>query len=422
MALANPLAVGRFESLLLIVCACGGKTTLDDYPLAVPRDTSPNVSPTDVTALGGKVTTFGIAVLDDLATRNPGDNIVVSPYALASALAMTYVGAAGTTATEMASALDFPKDAHALAETFDAVDLLLAQRSALPSHGFVVQPANALWGQQNYGWTPAFIDTLAADFGAPFVTVDFQTDYASAIPTINDWVSLKTDGLVQNLLGPGSVDPSTRIVLVDALALHGTWLSGFEPVSDKPFQLADGSTATATMMESSTMQVAAWESAPTFDAIVIPFNDDGANASAMVFVVPKPGQWATFDLVATSFQPSLVPIRIDLTMPVFSIDGGSVSLKPTLQALGMNAAFTKGQANFSGMTSQPVVLEDVVHQAHIRVDQNGVVAAGATSVKGEEPVCTGCAPPAFVVNRPFYFAIVDLTSTATLFLGRFVHP
>jgi serpin B len=413
-------AVGRFELLLLIVCACGGKTTPDDYPLPVPRDTNPNVSPADVTALGGKVTTFGIAVLDDLATRNPGDNVVISPYSIASTLAMTYVGAAGTTASEMASALDFPKDAHALAQTFDAVDLSLAKRSALPSHGFVVRPANALWGQQNYGWAPAFIDMLAADFGAPFVTVDFQTNYANAIPTINDWVSLKTDGIVPNLLGPGSLDSSTRIVLVDALALRGTWLNGFESIADKPFQLADGSTTPAAMMQSPSMQLAGWANAPTFDAIAIPFNDDGANASAMVFVVPKPGQWATFDLAATDFVISLVPMPLDLTIPAFSIDGGSLSLKPTLQALGMNAAFTKGQANFSGMTSQPLVLDDVVHQAHIRVDQNGVIAASATSVTGAVPVC-GCTP-AFVVNRPFYFAIVDLTSTATLFLGRFVHP
>jgi serpin B len=109
-------------------------------------------------------------------------------------------------------------------------------------------------------------------------------------------------------------------------------------------------------------------------------------------------------------------------MPVFSVGGGSVSLKQTLQALGMNAAFVKGQANFSGMTAQPLVLDDVLHQAHISVDENGVRAAAATGVSGDEPSCAGCGPPAFVVNRPFYFAIVDRTSSATLFLGRFVQP
>jgi serpin B len=416
--------MGRLEFLLLIVCACGGKTIAsEDTPLPVPRDTSPNVSQADVTAVGGAVTTFGIAVLDDLTTHNPDTNLVISPYSIASALAMTYVGAAGSTATEMALTLDLPdKDAQGVADAFDAIDLSLAQRSALPSHGFVVQLANAIWGQQNYGWTPAFIDTLAADFGAPLVTTDFQTDYTAAIPAINDWVSQKTDGIVPDLLGPSSLDTHTRIVLVDALTLRGTWLSGFMPRGGETFHLGDGSTTTATMMESPTMQLAGYADEPTFDVLAIPFNDDGAHASVMIVVVPKPGQWATFELDATSFSTALAPATFDLTMPVFSVGGGSVSLKQTLQALGMNAAFVKGQANFSGMTAQPLVLDDVLHQAHISVDENGVRAAAATGVSGDEPSCAGCGPPAFVVNRPFYFAIVDRTSSATLFLGRFVQP
>jgi hypothetical protein len=88
----------------MLACACGGRSfeTSDGgdggsygppIPLPVPRNATPNASPAQVEAFGTGVSTFGLAVLADLATRQPSDNLVVSPYCIASALTMTYVGA-----------------------------------------------------------------------------------------------------------------------------------------------------------------------------------------------------------------------------------------------------------------------------------------------------------------------------------------
>jgi len=58
------------------------------------------------------------------------DNLVSSPASFSIALAMTYAGAAGTTASEMASALHFTLPPAQLHPAFNALDQELASRLA----------------------------------------------------------------------------------------------------------------------------------------------------------------------------------------------------------------------------------------------------------------------------------------------------
>jgi len=54
-------------------------------------------------------------------------NLFFSPYSLSAALAMTYAGAAGDTAEQMADALHFDLPHAEFHTTFNALDLQLAQ-------------------------------------------------------------------------------------------------------------------------------------------------------------------------------------------------------------------------------------------------------------------------------------------------------
>ncbi len=413
----------------MLACACGGRLSGDGgdggvdafgppIPLPVPRNTTPDATSAQVEAFGSGVSTFGLAVLADLATHQPNDNLVVSPYCIASALAMTYVGAGGTTASQMASVLDFPSsDPTSVADAFDAIDLSLASRASVPSSGFVTHVANGIWGQQGYGWQPSFIDTLAAEFGAALVPVDFPTNAPAITTSINAWVSANTDGIIPTLLPDGSITPSTLIVLVDALALHASWGVTFDAPANETFTRADGTTTTTPSISTTTAEIA-YATTATYDAVSIPFSDPGGGG-AMIVIMPTQGQWATF--VPTFTNLPLTFSNVALTLPTFSIQTGSMSIASTLKALGMTAAFDPTMANFEGMTSSSLYIADVLHEADITVDQNGVTAAAATGViGGAEDVPPKPVP--IVVNRPFYFAIVDKQSNSTLFVGRFLHP
>ena len=110
--------------------------------------------------------------------------------------------------------------------------------------------------------------------------------------------------------------------------------------------------------------------------------------------------------------------HVDLRLPRFKAKS-EVKLKDHFRALGMAQAFDEAKADFSGMTggSRGIYIEDVMHRAVIEVAEEGTEAAAATSV-----TMLTSGPPAFHVNRPFAFYIVEGTTNAILFQGRIVDP
>jgi len=91
------------------------------------------------------------------------------------------------------------------------------------SSGVQLSIANALWGQIGYPFLSNFRDTLAESYDAPLRLTDFVAVPEEARMEINDWVSEKTGGKIEDLMGPGTVTPLTRLVLANAIYFKGTW-------------------------------------------------------------------------------------------------------------------------------------------------------------------------------------------------------
>src|SRR3954470_6400933 len=62
----------------------------------------------DAAALVASNTRFGLNIYHELSSAaKPSDNVLISPFSISAALAMTYAGAHGQTAQQMASVLGF---------------------------------------------------------------------------------------------------------------------------------------------------------------------------------------------------------------------------------------------------------------------------------------------------------------------------
>jgi len=88
----------------------------------------------------------------------------------------------------------------------------------------------------------------------------------------------------------------------------------------------------------------------------------------------------------------------------------------------MPIAFTDA-ADFSGMspTGDELFIRDVLHQAFIKVDEEGTEAAAATAVI-MEAVSAPLVTTELTVDRPFIFLIRDDATGALLFMGRVLDP
>ncbi len=122
--------------------------------------------------------------------RDEDGNLFYSPYSISMALAMTYAGARGETAAQMAAALHYLLPQDRLHPAFNSLDQALASRgqgaTGKDGQGFKLHVVNAIWGQQGFKFLAAYLDTLAENYGAGLRVLDSskkQTNPASPSTT-----------------------------------------------------------------------------------------------------------------------------------------------------------------------------------------------------------------------------------------------
>lgn len=392
---------------------------------STPRAEAPTLPEGDLSDLVAGNTAFAA----DLYHAIPGQdgNLIFSPFSVSLTMAMVYAGAHNQTEDQMAETLRYTLPQERLHPAFNALDQILvdlAEGDPDKDSTLELRIANAIWAQTNYPFLRAFLDTLATNYGAGLRLLDFAQAPDPSRATINNWVADQTDQHIQNLLAPGVIDDTTRLVLTNAIYFKAPWANPFDKkrTIDGPFTLLDGSTVTAPMM--SNMAEFGYVSGDGYQAVEL-LHDAGT--TSMVILLPAAGRFEEFQAGLTGARldeivASLQRQKVDLTMPRFTFDSPGISLADTLAAMGMPAAFSPGQADFSGMDgSHSLFLSAVVHKAFIAVDEEGSEAAAATAavvgVTSMQPQ-----PARVAVDRPFVFLIRDLKTGTVLFLGQVLDP
>jgi serpin B len=372
-----------------------------------------------------------------LAGQSAPGNVLTSPVSASLALTMTYAGAQGQTATEMAAALHIANPATVF-DGQNALSAALAGRAAsglteatatakdngqpAPSASdFALDVVNSVWGEKTYPWAQPFLTTLAKSYGAGVFTEDFIHQPDPARVAINGWVSDQTADKINDLIPQGAVDSTTRMVLVNAIHLKFPWETPFltQLTADGTFTKSDGSTVTASFMNQGEQ---------------MPYVDDGnaqivaiplAGDESVVIAVPH-GDLATYEAGLTSLAIPGQFADVVLSLPKFTFTSDSFSLAKPLQAMGMKQAFDPKAAQFQGMCASPpdgdnLYVSDVLQKTMIAVQETGVEAAAATAV-----IMAGSSAETQTVpvkaNKPFVIAIVDNPTGAILFLGHVEDP
>lgn len=148
-----------------------------------PADT---MTANGIKSLAGGNAAFALELYARLKAAN--GNLFFSPYSISTCLAVTYAGARGDTAAQMARTFHFDTDRNQLATSFGELQRQLNREPA----GIELNLANGLWAQKTHPFLPAFLDLAKQSYGTSLKQVDFRTQSESARMEINDWVSDKT--------------------------------------------------------------------------------------------------------------------------------------------------------------------------------------------------------------------------------------
>jgi serpin B len=393
----------------------------------VARNLNPQVSAADLGAVANGNIDFALKAFNLLAPSGAG-NTVFSPYSVTQAVALAAAGANGNTLNGIDQALSFSLPQARLNPALNELNL---QLDAKTSGGYDIQSgqapnltiANAIWAQRGFSLQPAYLDTLAQNFGAGVNQVDFAASPVAARMDINAWAAQQTNGMVTNLIPMDAIADTTRLMLTNAVWFKGGWSSPFNAAATQnaPFHAIDGSATNAPFMN----QIA---SLPYFagngvKAVDIPYV---GNNLSMLIVMPDEGTMPAYQasLTAASYHDLLNSLKTDgrvaLSLPKFSF-ASLPDLGTTLQALGMRDAFDAAKADFSGMDGgRDLSIKAIFQQAKISVDEQGTEAAAATAVMATivSAEFNQPQPVPIVVDHPFLFFLRDRQSGTILFMGK----
>ncbi len=360
-----------------------------------------------------------------LLARHPDGNFIFSAYSVTSAASMLEAGARNDTLSGMKKALQqtLSEDRHHRA--MNTLEAALETRGATAKgkdgKPFRLVVTNQLFAQKGQHLEPAYLDTLAQEYGSGLRLLDFSTDAARA--SINSWVGQRTEGKITDLFAPGSL-LGAKLAVVNTLYFNAAWNQPFPKANTAPapFTLLDGTTPTVSMMRNSQLGAKA---AVVDGTDIVEILYDGQDVSLLI-VAPPTGKFGAVvqDLDAGKLKKLTDALRaepLDLKMPKFKFDT-RFDLTEDLKALGMTDAFEESKADFSGMTGDRSLFVGVaVHQAIIILDESGTEAAAATGFG----VFATSAPPQprpVTIDRPFLFFIRDVKTGVPLFSGRVVNP
>lgn len=350
---------------------------------------------------------FSVKLLQTTCDR--GENTLVSPMSVLSALTMTANGARGETLAQMEDTLG------GTVEQLNGALAGLGQEKDSPLY-----LANSIWFAEEGRITPNsdFLQINADYYRAGVFEAPFDQ---TTVTDINRWVKEHTHGMVEEVLK--EIPRDAVMYLVNALAFEGEWEDPYEDsdVWQQAFTNQEGKVQQVSMMHSEEELYLRDEQAQGFIkyyqggryAFVALLPDKGI--SILDYVKGLDGQ----QLKALLDNPTSVSVAV--TMPKFESEM-EVDLREVLKEMGMVLPFDGAQADFTDLGTSPdgnLYINEVLHKAYIEVEEKGTRGGAATAVgincegAPEEPE----EQMVVTLDRPFVYLVLDTSSMLPVFMG-----
>ncbi len=413
------LAVALLLTFLLSACAAPvSKSTLNLMDNIQKNDLAP-IEISDPNRQQGsrkeEIIDFSLNLLrEDYA----GQNILISPLSIVSALGMTANGADGQTLAEMEQVLN--------ADVQGLNDYLKSYTAYLPSsEKYKVGLANSIWFKDDESLTVNrdFLQTNKDYYDAGIYKTPFNESTKNAI---NNWVKDKTGGMIEKLLE--EAPPADAVMyLINALSFDAEWENIYKDTQIRAgeFTLENGEKQTVEFMSSSEFTYLENDAITGF---MKPYKDN-----KYAFVALLPGENISMaDLLSALDAKDVMDLiknrkdeEVYAKIPKFSAEYSTL-LNNSLQKLGMSDAFDVEKADFTGLGKSAdgnIFISRVIHKTKIDVDEKGTKAGAVTAVEmkdcGSAPMIEE--PKKIFLDRPFFYMLVDTEQNLPLFMGSLMN-
>ncbi len=388
-------------SILAPIVSLGSATTAEAQSSSAP--TRPQTS----------AATPSLNGLNDLAwglqrQMAPRGNLVWSPSDALSLMALYYEGATGETRERAARALGLVAQADRWELPWSKLDVETAKQ-------ILIERGDHHDGQKQA--VPASYQKLATDLYKAKIEIAAFHPLAELTKRVNTWVKEKTRGLIPRLVEESDLQGAS-LILLSAVYFRAQWEDPFDldATHEDVFRVGPKERVKTKFMNRSG-EYSIFEGQDVQVLIV----DYLGRQAAMVLVLPREGlSLEEFEsrISATDLQRWIglaQPSRVWLKLPKFEH-----SWRSAMDQAVVDLGFPR-KGDFSRIGQKELELSRMIHQALIRVDEQGTEAAAATMMAA--PRGAPAAPPKeFHLTRPFLYFVFDQSTRTWAFSGRFAKP
>ncbi|MBO4848029.1 MAG: serpin family protein [Clostridia bacterium] len=341
-----------------------------------------------------------------------GENVLMSPLSVMSALAMTANGAKGDTRSQMEEVLGMSVE--------ELNDFFTQYIPKLKNDDTTnIDIANSIWFTDDPRFTvnEAFLQKNADHFAADIYRAPFD---GTTLRDINNWVKLKTHGMIPEILDKIDRD-SAVMYLVNALAFEAEWPSVYRStdVWKGDFTAEDGTKTSVDFMHGSESRFIADDLAKGF---IKPYK---GGKYAFAALLPNEGvsisdYIASLDggkLLAMLSDP--VETKVQTAIPKFETKYSS-NMADLLASMGMPLAFDTFGADFTDLgtsTAGNIYINRVLHKTFIEVGERGTRAGAATVVEMNDSAMFIEDIKEVILDRPFVYMLIDCETNLPFFIG-----
>lgn len=267
---------------------------------------------------------FTTALYQELAKS--GENLIFSPISVHAVLSMAFQGAEGETKDAFISTLRVT-DTKTAADGYNSI---MSRLNNIPN--ITLHIANKVYLKDGFSLKNSFKDAVVKSFLSEVEPIDFAQP--AAAPTINTWVSNKTNDKIKELISANDLDSETRLVLLNAIYFKGNWAYKFDARNtlEEDFYINNDETVKVNMMH--IKKRFNYKEDTDLDAKILEMPYENRDVS-MVIILPNERtglanlekKLANVDLSSITNGSSNVEVQVSL--PRFKIES-TIDLKETL--------------------------------------------------------------------------------------------
>lgn len=365
----------------------------------------------------GNFDVFDWKLCKQLSDKEPG-NVVVSPVSVKLLLTMLYEGAAGNTAWQLEQALQLPARLQTRKRFSAIIDSLLTKKPE-----YLLDVATKMYVRKGVSLRPRFSKILKTFYNASTQNIDFDQSI-KAVQAINSWVSEVTHGKIKSMFSEDTINPSTMMLLVNAIYFKGLWRYPFNEAETKEgvFYVTPTQNVTAPFM---TMERDLyWSMSVELDSSILRLPYMGNKYSMFIVLPNKPDG---LNKLLNTVSPDLLRNQlfhmskelVEVRLPRFSFEFTG-QLGDALQELGIRDLFSGTTANLPGVArDRSLYVSKIIQKAGLEVNEKGTTAAASTGMEIKNKFGSDIY---FHATHPFIFFIQDETTGAVTFVGKLTNP